>query len=83
MADQNEIFNKIKDLIAKQTDVPATDIKMDTNLKEDVDIDSLDFFEVVDGLENEYDIEIESDEDISTVAQLVDYIQKKIAEKDK
>ncbi|UQS87425.1 acyl carrier protein [Nicoliella spurrieriana] len=75
MADKNAIFDKIKSIVEDQTDdVKADDIKLDTNFKEDLDLDSLDIFEIIDELEDEYDIEIDSDNDMSTVQQLVDYV---------
>ena len=41
---------------------------------------SLDLFEIIDALEDEYDIEIDSDNDIATVQQLVDYVAGKVEE---
>ena len=57
------------------------EIQLNTNLKDGLDLDSLDIFEIVDALEDEYDIEIDGDEGIETVQQLVDYVQKQINEK--
>ncbi|KRM69924.1 acyl carrier protein [Apilactobacillus ozensis] len=81
MADKNAIFDKVKEIVVDQSDVKAEDIKMDTNFKENLDLDSLDLFEIVDALEDEYDIEIDSDNDIETVNQLVDYVAKQLDEK--
>ncbi|MBW1605160.1 acyl carrier protein [Lactobacillus sp. Sy-1] len=79
MADKNAIFDKIKSIVEDQTDdVKADDIKLDTNFKEDLDLDSLDIFEIIDELEDEYDIEIDSDNDMSTVQQLVDYVASQV-----
>ncbi|ANZ57801.1 acyl carrier protein [Fructilactobacillus lindneri] len=79
---QTEILNKIKEIVADQTDdVNVDDIKMDTNLKDGLDLDSLDIFEIIDALEDEYDIEVDSDEGIETVQQLVEYVQNKVNEK--
>ncbi|MCK8624490.1 acyl carrier protein [Apilactobacillus xinyiensis] len=81
MADKNAILDKVKEIVVDQSDVKADDIKMDTNFKENLDLDSLDLFEIVDALEDEYDIEIDSDNDIETVNQLVDYVAKQLDEK--
>lgn len=78
MADKNAIFDKVKEIVVDQSDVKAEDIKMDTNFKEELDLDSLDLFEIIDALEDEYDIEIDSDNDIATVQQLVDYVAGKV-----
>ena len=69
MADKNAIFDKVKEIVVDQSDVKAEDIKMETNFKEELDLDSLDLFEIIDALEDEYDIEIDSDNDIATVQQ--------------
>ncbi len=80
MADKNAIFDKVKEIVVDQSDVKAEDIKMETNFKDELDLDSLDLFEIIDALEDEYDIEIDSDNDIATVQQLVDYVAGKVEE---
>lgn len=76
MMTKEEVFNKVKDIIVDQLDVDADKIKEDTNFKNDLDLDSLDIFEVVDKIEDTYDIEIETDEGMETVGDLVDYVLK-------
>lgn len=79
---QTQILAKIKEVVADQLDdVDVDEIQLNTNLKDGLDLDSLDIFEIVDALEDEYDIEIDGDEGIETVQQLVDYVQKQINEK--
>ncbi|MCT4490642.1 acyl carrier protein [Levilactobacillus parabrevis] len=73
---KEEVFNKVKDIIVDQLDVDADKIKEDTNFKNDLYLDSLDTFEVVDKIEDTYDIEIETDEGMETVGDLVDYVLK-------
>ncbi|ANK61086.1 acyl carrier protein (plasmid) [Loigolactobacillus backii] len=73
---KEEVFNKVKDIIVDQLDVDADKIKEDTNFKNDLSLDSLDIFEVVDKIEDTYDIEIETDEGMETVGGLVDYVLK-------
>ncbi|ANK63728.1 acyl carrier protein (plasmid) [Loigolactobacillus backii] len=73
---KEEVFNKVKDIIVDQLDVDADKIKEDTNFKNDLYLDSLDIFEVVDKIEDTYDIEIETDEGMETVGGLVDYVLK-------
>ena len=48
---------------------------MDTNIKEDLDADSLDLFEILNELEDKYDIELDADDSIQTISQLVDFVQ--------
>ena len=77
---KEEVFNKVKDIIVDQLDVDADKIKEDTNFKNDLDLDSLDIFEVVDKIEDTYDIEIETDDGMDTVEDLVNYVLKQKAE---
>ncbi|KRL61335.1 hypothetical protein FD08_GL002898 [Lentilactobacillus parakefiri DSM 10551] len=73
---KEEVFNKVKEIIVDQLDVDADKVKEDTNFKNDLDLDSLDIFEVVDKIEDTYDIEIDTDEGMETVGELVDYVVK-------
>ncbi|EHO53434.1 acyl carrier protein [Lentilactobacillus kisonensis] len=78
---KEEVFGKVKEIIVDQLDVDADKIKEDTNFKNDLDLDSLDIFEVIDKIEDTYDIEIETDEGMETVGELVDYVLKQTADK--
>lgn len=52
------------------------------NIKDDLNADSLDVFEVINELEDEFDIKIESEDGIQTVQDLVDFVQKQLAAKE-
>lgn len=78
---KEEVFNKIKDIIVDQLDVDADKVKENTNFKNDLDLDSLDIFEVTDKIEDLYDIEIDTDEGMETVGELVDYVLKQKTDK--
>ena len=71
---KTEIFDQIKKMNVEQLDVDADKITMTTNFTEDLALDSLDVFEVIDKIEDEYDIEIETDDALATVGDLVDYV---------
>ena len=71
---KTEIFDQIKKMIVDQLDVDADKITMTTTFTEDLALDSLDVFEVIDKIEDEYDIEIETDDALATVGDLVDYV---------
>ncbi len=72
------MFDKMKDIIAEQLNCDADSIGMDTSFKDDLGADSLDLFELVMALEEEYGIEIPAEEltDIETVGDVVDYLKK-------
>lgn len=73
------MLEKIKEIIAEQLSVEADTIKEETNFKDDLGADSLDLFELVMSLEEEYNVEIPSEdlENITTVGAVVDYLKKK------
>lgn len=70
---------KMKEMIAEQLNVDAQEIKPETNFKEDLGADSLDLFELVMALEEEYGTEIPSEdlEKIATVKDLTEYLKEK------
>lgn len=71
------MFDKIKELIVAELGIEEEEIKLESSFKEDLEIDSLDLFEMVMALEEEFDIEIPSEdlENIKTVKDLIDYIE--------
>ena len=70
-------FEKIKKIIVEVLNVEENDITMETTFIDDLGADSLDVFQIVMGLEEEFDIEIPSEEaeKIVTVADAVEQIK--------
>ena len=70
---------KMKEIIAEQLSVNAEEIKPETNFKEDLGVDSLDLFEMVMAMEEQFGIEIPSEdlEKIATVKDLEEYLKAK------
>ncbi|USS87992.1 acyl carrier protein [Fructilactobacillus hinvesii] len=77
-ANKDQILAEIKDIVVDQTDIDPDKITLDANFKDNLDLDSLDIFEIVDALEDKYDIEIDGDEGMETVQDLVDYVAKQL-----
>ena len=75
---KEEVFTKVQAVIAEQLEKDADKITMETSFSEDLDADSLDIFDVVDKLEDEFDIDIDTDENMDTVGKLVDYVSENI-----
>ena len=71
-------FEKIRKIIAESLNVEEDEITMDTTFVDDLGADSLDVFQIIMGLEEEFDIEIanEEAEKIVTVADAVEQIKK-------
>ena len=70
-------FEKMQDIIAEVMNVPKEDITPDTKFMDDLGADSLDIFQIIMGIEEEFDIEINNDdaEKIVTVQDAVDQIK--------
>ena len=73
------MLEKMKEMIADQLNCDAESITLETSFKEDLGADSLDLFELVMALEDEYSVEIPSEElqDLTTVGAVVDYLKSK------
>lgn len=74
-------FEKVKKIIVEVLNVDEEDITMDTTFIDDLGADSLDVFQIIMGLEEEFDIEIanEEAEKIVTVGDAVEQIKNAIA----
>lgn len=71
------MFEKIRDIISEQLNIDKEIITLDTSLKDDLGADSLDLFELVMALEDEYQLEIpyEDLEKIETVSDVIEYLK--------
>ena len=71
------MLEKMKEIIAEQLSVDESEIELTSNFKEDLGADSLDLFELVMALEEEYDVEIPSEEleNIATVDDVIKYLK--------
>ena len=70
-------FEKLQGIIAEVLNVEADSITTETTFVEDLGADSLDIFQIVMGIEEEFDIEIPTDaaERIVTVGDAVEQIK--------
>lgn len=70
-------FEKLKQIIVEVLNVDENEITMDTTFIDDLGADSLDVFQIIMDLEEEFDIEIpnEQAEKIVTVADAVEQIK--------
>ena len=71
------MLEKMKEMIAEQLDVEADKITLESNFSDDLYADSLDLFELVMALEEEYGVEIPSEdlENMATVGDIVEYLK--------
>ena len=75
-------FEKIKAIITEQMSISEDKITLDTSLSDDLGADSLDIFQIISELEEEFNIEFtnEAAERIKTVADAIEYIKEHTGE---
>ena len=71
------MLEKIQSIVAEQLSCDAAEVTLTASFKEDLNADSLDLFELVMALEEEYDVEIPAEEleNISTVEDVIEYLK--------
>ena len=70
-------FEKLQKIIAEVLNVDTDEISLETKFSDDLGADSLDVFQIIMGIEEEFDIEVPSEEaeKIVTVADAVELIK--------
>ena len=68
-------FDKLREIIAEVLNVDADEITMDTTFVDDLGADSLDVFQIIMGIEEEFDIEI-SNEDAEKIVSVGDAVEQ-------
>lgn len=71
------MLEKMSEMIAEQLNCDAAEITAETSFKDDLGADSLDLFELVMALEDEYNIEIPAEEltELETVGDVIEYLK--------
>ena len=79
MKEIKDMLEKMREIIAKQLNCDGETIGLDTSFKDDLGADSLDLFELVMALEEEYGLEIPAEElsDVETVGDIIEYLKNK------
>ena len=73
------MFEKLVEILNEQLSLDGKDIKPESSFKEDLEVDSLDLFELVMALEEEYNMEIPTEDlaDMETIGDVMDYLRNK------
>ena len=77
---QDEIFDKVKEIIIEQLGVTESAITTEASFIDDLGADSLDIVELIMALEEEFDLEIPDGdaEKVVTVGDVVEYIKENV-----
>lgn len=72
------VFDKVRQIISDQFNISEDEITLSTSFTDDLNADSLDVFQVIMAIEEEFEMEISNDEaeKVSTVADVVEYIKQ-------
>lgn len=73
------MLEKVKEIIEEKLGLDGVEITAETSFKDDLEVDSLDLFELVMALEEEFGTEIPSEdlENLKTVGSVIEYIESK------
>ena len=73
------MLEKMKEIIAEQLSVDPDTITEASSFKDDLEADSLDLFELVMALEDEYSVEIPAEDlqNLLTVGDVMNYLKEK------
>ena len=73
------MFERVKEIIQEQLNLDGVEITEASSFKDDLGADSLDLFELVMAFEEEYGIEIPTEdlENIATVGDIMEYMKNK------
>ena len=70
------VFEKVQEIIVEELGKETDEVKLETTFDE-LDADSLDVFQVISEIEDEFDIQLETEEGLNTVGDLVAYVEEK------
>lgn len=70
------VFEKVQEIIVEELGKDTDEVKLETTFDE-LDADSLDVFQVISEIEEEFDIQIESEDGLNTVGDLVAFVEEK------
>ena len=74
-------FEKIQEIITEQLGKEKEEVQLSTSLKDELEADSLDLFQIINDIEDEFDVKIDTEEGLETVQDLVNYVDAQLADK--
>lgn len=73
------MFEKLVEILKEQLNLDGKEIKPESSFKDDLEVDSLDLFELIMAIEDEFGVEIPSEdlEKLTTIQSVMDYLKEK------
>ena len=68
------VFEKVREIICEELGKEPEEVTLESSF-DDLDADSLDLFQVISEIEDEFDIQIDTEGDLKTVGDLVAYVE--------
>ena len=68
------VFEKVQDIIVDELGKEKEEVTLETSFEE-LDADSLDLFQIINDIEDEFDVEVDTEADMKTVADRVKYVE--------
>lgn len=78
---KEEIFATVQAIAAEELDIDQAKVTLDAKIKDDLNADSLDVFEIMNELEDKFEIELDVDEGVTTIQDVVNFVAKQLAAK--
>lgn len=84
LENKDEVVNKINDFLVDEFEVEATSISPEANLKDTLDLDSLDYVDLVVVIENNFGFKVKGEDfiDIETFDDFYNYVMDRVAARD-
>lgn len=73
------VFEKIQEIIVEELGKKPEEVQLTTNIQGELDADSLDLFQIINEIEDAFDVKIETEEGLTTVQDLVTYVENQQA----
>ena len=70
------VFEKVQEIIVEELGKEPSEVTLESTF-DDLEADSLDLFQVISEIEDAFDIQIETEEGLTTVGDLVAYVEEK------
>ncbi|MBE5922413.1 MAG: acyl carrier protein [Lachnospiraceae bacterium] len=72
----DKVFEKVKEIIVEQLGKDEDEVTLQTSVKDDLDADSLDLYQIITEIEDEFGVQFDDPEAIETVEDVVKFVHE-------